>query len=80
MRISPVHATLAALVLTLALFLAGCGEPTPEPDGEPQAPAPAEPTALRAAIEEPLDKAKAVEDTQAAAEAERERMLAETGG
>jgi hypothetical protein len=78
MRI-PNAITLAA---TLVLGVAGCSAPTPEPDEplDPQAAADAPPLELRAAIEEPLDKAKAVEATQAADEAERQQALEDAGG
>jgi hypothetical protein len=81
MRI-PNAITLAA---TLVLGVAGCSAPTPEPDEplDPQAAAAAAdapPLELRAAIEEPLDKAKAVEATQAADEAERQQALEDAGG
>jgi hypothetical protein len=81
MRFTRTRNPLAALALSLPLALAACSAPVPEPDGEPQATAAAAapPSALRATMEEPLDKARAVEDRQADAEAERAQVLAETG-
>ncbi len=71
-------------IATLCLALTACGTPTPEPADpvpDPQAAAPAqEPTALRRAIEEPLDKAHAVEAADAERDAERQRALEEAGG
>jgi PBP1b-binding outer membrane lipoprotein LpoB len=74
----------AIVLAATALLLAGCSAPTPDPEEpiDPQATAAAAdaPLELRAAIEEPLDKAKAVEATQAAEEAERQQTLEDTGG
>jgi hypothetical protein len=59
------------------LALAGCNSPDPAPDEgvpDPQA------TELRDAINEPLDKAKAVEDAERDREAEREQALEDAGG
>lgn len=69
----------------LVLLLAACNDPAPEslpePSPEPQTAA-TEPAAteLRDAIQEPIDKARAVEATQAADEAERRKELEEAGG
>ena len=63
------------------LLLAACSdpvqEPLPEPSPDPQT---AEATELRDAIQAPIDKARAVEDTQAADEAERQDALENAGG
>jgi hypothetical protein len=61
-------------VLLLALLVSGCGaaEPATAPDGEA--------SELRESIQAPLDKAKEVEATQAAEEAERQKALDEAGG
>lgn len=78
-----------AVAAALLLCLGGCSEPTPDPEEplEPQAtaaapadPAASPPGALRATIEEPLDKAKAVDASAAEEEAERQRELEEIGG
>ena len=62
MRASLFHVT--SLVL-LGLGLAGCSKPQPPPTDEPPEPqaTAATHTELRDAIQEPIDKAKAVEDT-----------------
>lgn len=60
-----------------ALLLAACGAPDPAPDEgvpDPQA------TALRDAIAEPVDKAKAVEDAGRQREADRDAALDAAGG
>lgn len=73
------------MLLALALLLAACSdpitEPLPEPSPDPQTGA-AHPqaTELRDAIQEPLDKARAVEAAQAADEAERRDALENAGG
>lgn len=61
-----------ALALLLGLGLGAC-KPTPPPTDEPPEPkAAATATELRDAVHEPLDKAKAVEDTvQQAADQQR---------
>ena len=66
---------LASLVLATACD-APKPDPTPDTVPEPQAAN----TELRDAIQAPLDKARAVEDTQAEDEAERQRALEEAGG
>jgi PBP1b-binding outer membrane lipoprotein LpoB len=67
-----------------ALLLAACSdpvqEPLPEPSPDPQATTSAEATELRDAIQAPIDKARAVEDTQAADETERQDALENAGG
>ena len=71
---------LFAVVATL--LLAGCDAPDPAPDEgvpDPQAQA-GDATELRDAINEPLDKAKAVEATDAARAAERDAALEDAGG
>jgi hypothetical protein len=59
-----------ALLLLAVAGLAACGAPEPEPPA----------TELREAIEAPLDKAKDVQATQDADEAERRKALEEAGG
>ena len=73
------------LPLALALLLGACSDPAPEPLPEPSPDpqtAEAEPraTELRDAMQAPIDKAHAVEQTQAAEEAERQQALDEAGG
>jgi PBP1b-binding outer membrane lipoprotein LpoB len=68
---------LTACVLLLAACSDPVQEPLPEPSPEPQT---AEATELRDAIQAPIDKAKAVEDTQAADEAQRQDALENAGG
>lgn len=74
------------MLLALAcLALAACSSPPPVPEGdppEPQAAAPADAgsSALRDTINEPLDKARAVEDAQADRNAERDQALEDAGG
>lgn len=67
-----------ALLLATLIALGGCNAPKPDPDPgpipEPQA------TQLRDAIQEPLDKAREVEATQAADEAKRQEALKQAGG
>lgn len=72
-------------LLPLVLLLAACSdpvtEPLPEPSPDPQTAAAAtEATELRDAIQAPIDKARAVEETQAAEEAERQDTLENAGG
>lgn len=70
------------VIIASLLVLGACSDPTPVPDAppEPQAAASSGATQLRDAIQEPIDKAKAVEATQAADEAERQQALQEAGG
>jgi PBP1b-binding outer membrane lipoprotein LpoB len=68
---------LTACVLLLAACSDPVQEPLPEPSPDPQT---AEATELRDAIQAPIDKAKAVEDTQAADEAQRQDALENAGG
>lgn len=71
------------LAATLGVALAACSKPEPDPAEpiDPQAStAAAEATGLRDAINEPLDKARDVEATQAADEAERQQALEDAGG
>ena len=63
------------LTLLACLALAACDAPTPDPDPDTLPEPEARPTQLREAINQPLDKAKAVEAAQAAGEAEREQAL-----
>ncbi len=69
------------LAACLALSLAACDAPKPDPapDTLPE-PETAQATGLRDAINEPLDKAKAVEAAQATDEAERQQALKDAGG
>jgi PBP1b-binding outer membrane lipoprotein LpoB len=70
-----------SILTACLLLLAACSdpvqEPLPEPSPDPQT---AEATELRDAIQAPIDKARAVEDTQAADEAERQDALENAGG
>jgi hypothetical protein len=67
------------LLTTLLLaLLAGCDKPPPDPEAPPEPQA--EATELRDAIQEPIDKAKAFEATDAEREAERQKSLEEIGG
>lgn len=66
-----------ALVLLLAACSDPVQEPLPEPSPDPQT---AEATELRDAIQAPIDKARAVEDTQAGDETERQDALENAGG
>lgn len=68
------------LLLAGVIALGGCNAPTPDPDPEPIPEPQAQATQLREAIEEPLDKAREVEATQAADEAERQKALEDAGG
>lgn len=72
------------MVFAVSLLLAACSdpvqEPLPEPSPDPQTATAAEATELRDAIQAPIDKARAVEDTQAADEAERRDALENAGG
>ena len=68
---------LTACVLLLAACSDPVQEPLPEPSPEPQT---AEATELRDAIQAPIDKAKGVDATQAADEAERQDALENAGG
>ena len=67
-----------------AVLLAACSdpvqEPLPEPSPDPQTAGAADATELRDAIQAPIDKARAVEDAQAADEAERQDTLENAGG
>lgn len=73
-----------SMLVPFVLLLAACSdpvtEPLPEPSPDPQTSA-AEPqaTELRDAIREPIDKARAVEEAQAADEAERREALEAAG-
>jgi len=64
------------LSVALMLMLAACNSPDPAPDEgvpDPQA------TELRDAIDEPIDKAKAVEDADRERAEARDRDLEEAG-
>lgn len=69
-----------APTLLVCLALAACDAPTPDPSPDTLPEPEARATELREAINEPLDKAKAVEATQAADEAERQQALKDAGG
>jgi hypothetical protein len=66
-----------SLMLACVIVLSGCNAPKPDPDPDP-IPEP-QATQLREAIQEPLDKAREVEATQAADEAERQKALEDAG-
>lgn len=68
------------VLLAILFALGGCDAPRPDPDPDPIPEPQAQATELRDAIQEPLDKARAVEATQAAEEAERQQALEEAGG
>lgn len=68
------------LILAACLALAACDAPTPDPTPDTLPEPEARATELRDAINEPIDKAKAVEATQAADEAERRQALQDAGG
>jgi hypothetical protein len=70
----------AAALLLLAACSDPVQEPLPEPSPDPQTTTAAEATELRDAIQAPIDKARAVEETQAADEAERQDALENAGG
>lgn len=77
-------ASLRILALAALLPIAGCSPPEPpdkEQPPEPIAATPAQdPTALRRAIEQPIDKAKAAEDATATAQkAQQDALDAATG-
>ena len=75
------------VALAALVALAGCSPPTPpdkeqppEPIAGAASPAGQDPTALRRAIEQPIDKAKAAEDATAAAQqAQQDALDAATG-
>lgn len=69
-----------ALILAAALLSSACDAPKPDPTPDTVPEPQAANTELREAIQAPLDKAREVEDTQAADEAERQRALEEAGG
>ena len=69
---------LFAVVATL--LLAGCDAPDPAPDEGVPDPQAAQATELRDAINEPLDKAKAVEAADAERAADRDAALEAAGG
>ncbi|HEU0154117.1 MAG TPA: hypothetical protein VFQ84_12320 [Arenimonas sp.] len=69
-----------ALILAAALLTSGCDAPKPDPTPETVPEPQATHTELRDAMQAPVDKARAVEDTQAEDEAERQRALEEAGG
>lgn len=64
-----------ALAFGASLLLAACSSEPPPPKQVRE-----EDRALQRAIEEPLDKARAVEDQVLKAEQERARQLEESGG
>lgn len=84
----PHAAPLRILALAAVAALAGCSPPQPPDKEQPPEPiagtaAPAsaqDPTALRRAIEQPIDKAKAAEDATASAQqAQQDALDAATG-
>lgn len=73
------------VLLLACLALAGCSEPPPTPEADPPEPQVAAPaggqhTELRDAMQEPIDKARAVEDAQAERNAERDQALEDAAG
>lgn len=71
--------------LLACLALAACSDPPPTPEADPPEPQVAAPsggqhTQLREAMQEPLDKARAVEDAQAERNAGRDQALEDAGG
>lgn len=67
------------LLTTLVLaLLAGCSKPPPDPEAPPEPQA--EASELREAIQEPIDKAKAVEDADRERDEERRKALEDAGG
>jgi len=68
------------LLLAALIVLGGCDTPKPDPNPDPIPEPQAQATQLRDAIQEPLDKAREVEATQAADEAERQKTLQDAGG
>ena len=68
------------LILAASLALAACDAPKPDPTPDTLPEPETQATGLRDAINEPLDKAKAVEATQAAEAAERQKALEDVGG
>lgn len=69
-----------ALILASVLLATACDAPKPDPAPDTLPEPQATHTGLSDAIQAPLDKAREVEDTQAAQEAERQRALEEAGG
>lgn len=68
------------LILATCLVLAACEAPTPDPAPDTLPEPEARATQLRDAINEPMDKAKAVQATQAADAARRQQSLRDAGG
>jgi len=71
--------------LLACLALAACSDPPPTPEVDPPEPQVAAPaggqhTQLREAMQEPIDKARAVEDAQAGRDAARDQALEDAGG
>jgi hypothetical protein len=69
-----------ALILAAALLASACDAPKPDPTPDTVPEPQAANTELRDAIQAPLDKARAVEETQAADDAERREALEDAGG
>lgn len=67
-------------ILAASLALAACNAPTPDPAPDTLPEPEARAIGLRDAINEPLDKAKAVETNQAAADVDRRKALEDAGG
>lgn len=74
----PLSARFFLLALSLAA-LAGCSKPKPPPTEQPPEPQ-AQHTELRDAIKEPIDKAKAVEDTIQKAADQQKAQIDAAGG
>lgn len=74
----PLSARLFLLALSFAA-MAGCSKPKPPPSDQPPEPQ-AQHTELRDAIKEPIDKAKAVEDTVQDAADQQKAQIEAAGG
>jgi len=68
------------LILAGCLALAACDAPKPDPTPDTLPEPEVRSTQLRDAINEPINKAKAVAANQAAADAERREALEDAGG
>ena len=74
----PLRFAFPVVAFAIPLAVAAC-RPTPPPTDQPPVPKAEQHTEMRDAIREPIDKAKAVEDTvKQAAEAQRKQIDAAT--